>query len=224
MTVTDGTKKLVKGTDYTVSYSNNTNVGTATITVKGTGRYSGTATKKFTVKPLDVTSSYAKLSIPYASYTYTGKAITPKVTFTFKDGSVIPASDYKVTYSSNIKVGKAKITLTALSSNVTGTWTKTFVVKPAKQTINKITTSTGLFRIYWNKDPQASGYQVLYSKDKNFEKDVHSWTTFDLDNTVEGFSKVPVSGETWYVKVRSFTAQNNTRYGNYSAVSSIKVK
>ena len=224
VTVKYGSTKLVKGTDYTVSYSNNTNVGTAVITVKGKGRYAGTATKKFTVKPLNVTSSYAKLSIPYASYTYTGKAITPKVSFTFKDGTVIPASDFKVTCSSNIKVGKAKLTLAPLTSNVTGTWTKSFVVKPAKQTINRITSSSGLFRIYWNKDTQASGYQVLYSKDKNFEKDVHSWTTFDLNDTSEGFSRVPASGETWYVKVRSFTAQNNTRYGNYSAVSSIRVK
>ena len=224
VTVKYGSTKLVKGTDYTVSYSNNTNVGTAVITVKGKGKYAGTATKKFTVKPLNVTSSYAKLSIPYASYTYTGKAITPKVSFTFKDGTVIPASDFKVTCSSNIKVGKAKLTLAPLTSNVTGTWTKSFVVKPAKQTINRITSSSGLFRIYWNKDTQASGYQVLYSKDKNFEKDVHSWTTFDLNDTSEGFSRVPASGETWYVKVRSFTAQNNTRYGNYSAVSSIRVK
>ena len=224
VTVKYGSTKLVKGTDYTVSYSNNTNVGTAVITVKGKGRYAGTATKKFTVKPLNVTSSYAKLSIPYASYTYTGKAITPKVRFTFKDGTVIPASDFKVTCGSNIKVGKAKLTLAPLTSNVTGTWTKSFVVKPAKQTINRITSSSGLFRIYWNKDTQASGYQVLYSKDKNFEKDVHSWTTFDLNDTSEGFSRVPASGETWYVKVRSFTAQNNTRYGNYSAVSSIRVK
>lgn len=224
VTVKYGSTKLVKGTDYTVSYSNNTNVGTAVITVKGKGKYAGTATKKFTVKPLNVTSSYAKLSIPYASYTYTGKAIIPKVSFTFKDGTVIPASDFKVTCSSNIKVGKAKLTLAPLTSNVTGTWTKSFVVKPAKQTINRITSSRGLFRIYWNKDTQASGYQVLYSKDKNFEKDVHSWTTFDLNDTSEGFSRVPASGETWYVKVRSFTAQNNTRYGNYSAVSSIRVK
>ena len=224
VTVKYGSTKLVKGTDYTVSYSNNTNVGTAVITVKGKGKYAGSATKKFTVKPLNVTSSYAKLSIPYASYTYTGKAITPKVRFTFKDGTVIPASDFKVTCSSNIKVGKAKLTLAPLTSNVTGTWTKSFVVKPAKQTINRITSSRGLFRIYWNKDTQASGYQVLYSKDKSFEKDVHSWTTFDLNDTSEGFSRVPASGETWYVKVRSFTAQNNTQYGNYSAVSSIRVK
>ena len=224
VTVKLGSTKLTKGTDYTVSYSNNTNVGTAAITVTGKGKYSGKTTKTFTVKPLDISSSYAKLSIPYKSYTYTGKEITPKVNFTFKDGTAIPAADYKVTYSSNIKVGKAKITLTALSANIRGAWKKTFVVKPAKQTISKITTSKGLFRICWNKDLQASGYQVLYSKDKNFKNDVHSWTTFDLNDTSEGFSRVPQSGETWYVKVRSFTAQNNTRYGNYSAVKSITVK
>ena len=224
VTVRDGSVKLVKDTDYTVSYSDNINVGTATITVTGKGKYLGKTVKRFTVKPLDVSTSYAKATIPYASYTYTGKAITPALRLTFKDGSVIPESEYSWVCINNIKVGKAEISVVGRGTNVKGLIKKTFVVKPAKQTINKITTTTGLFRIYWNKDPQASGYQVLYSKDKSFVKDVHSWTTFDLNDTSEGFSRVPTSGETWYVKVRSFTAQNNTRYGNYSAVKSIKVK
>ena len=224
VTVKNGTAKLTKGTDYTVSYSNNTNAGTATITVTGKGSWSGKATKTFTVKPLDVSSSYAKVTIPYASYTYTGSAIRPAVTVAFKDGSVIPVSEFGAVYASNIKVGKAKITVTGKSANVTGTLTKYFVVKPAKQTVNSITAGKGSFRITWNKDLQASGYQVLYSRDKSFETDVHSWTTFDLSDTAENFSKVPQSGETWYVKLRSFTAQNNTRYGNYSAVKTVTVK
>ncbi|MCC8168751.1 MAG: BspA family leucine-rich repeat surface protein, partial [Clostridiales bacterium] len=41
--------KLTSGTDYTVSYSNNTNAGTATVTITGTGNYAGTATAKFTI-------------------------------------------------------------------------------------------------------------------------------------------------------------------------------
>ena len=41
---------LRKGVDYTVSYSNNTNVGTATVTVTGMIDYSGTATGTFAIK------------------------------------------------------------------------------------------------------------------------------------------------------------------------------
>ena len=44
------TKKLVEGTDYTVKYSNNTNIGTAKITITGKGIYTGTITKTFSIK------------------------------------------------------------------------------------------------------------------------------------------------------------------------------
>ncbi|MCD8076348.1 MAG: hypothetical protein LUF27_15215 [Lachnospiraceae bacterium] len=47
--VTDGTDTLVEGTDYTVSYSNNIYVGTATVTITGIGNYTGTATATFLI-------------------------------------------------------------------------------------------------------------------------------------------------------------------------------
>ena len=230
VTVKDSTgKKLVKGTDYTVTYSNNTDVGTATITVNGKGDYFGTLTKTFKVKPLDLSTSYAKVTIPYASYTYTGSAIKPAVTVKFKDGDVIPASQYTLSYSDNTKVGTAAITVKGKGGNVTGSFKKTFVVKPAKNAINSITSTAGAFKISWNKaTPGATGYQVLYSTDKSFAKNVHSYTSTNLSDLSENFSKVPKSGETWYVKVRSFVTKDgkasSTRYGNYSAVRSIKVR
>lgn len=42
---------LIKGNDYTVSYKNNTKVGTATVTVKGTGIYNFSQTLKFKINP-----------------------------------------------------------------------------------------------------------------------------------------------------------------------------
>ena len=222
-------KKLTQGTDYTVSYSNNTNVGTATIAVTGKGKYTGSIKKTFKVKALDLSSSYAKISIPYSSYTYSGSAIKPKVTVKFKDGDVIPTSDYTLTYSNNIKVGTATITIRGRGSNVTGTYKKTFVVKPAKNEITSITSTKGAFKITWKRGTAGTvGYQVQYSTDKNFVNNVHSYTSANLSDLSENFSKAPNSGETWYVKVRSFYTKDgkttSTRYGNYSAVKSIKVK
>ncbi len=49
VTVKDGETTLEKGTEYTVTYSNNTNVGTATVTVTGIGNYSGTITTTFNI-------------------------------------------------------------------------------------------------------------------------------------------------------------------------------
>ncbi len=41
---------LVKGTDFTVKYTNNTEKGTATVTIKGKGNFTGTITKTFIIK------------------------------------------------------------------------------------------------------------------------------------------------------------------------------
>ncbi len=49
VTLKDGDKTLVLGTDYTVQYSDNTAVGEAKITVTGTGFYKGTAEVKFKI-------------------------------------------------------------------------------------------------------------------------------------------------------------------------------
>ncbi len=47
----DGDYKLVKGTDYTLTYKNNTEIGTASVTIKGKGNYTGTKTIKFDIVP-----------------------------------------------------------------------------------------------------------------------------------------------------------------------------
>ena len=59
VTEKDGSTTLTSGTDYTVAYTNNTNAGTATVTITGKGNYSGTATKTFTItaKSLTIPSS-----------------------------------------------------------------------------------------------------------------------------------------------------------------------
>ncbi len=235
--------KLTKGTDYTVSYKNNTDVGTATITVTGKGAYSGTLTKKFTVKPLDLTSSYAKVAMPYSAYTYVAGGVKAKPSVKFKDGSTIPTTAYSLSYSGNTKLGTAAVTIKGDGKNTTGSVKKTFIVKPEKNEIKTITgTAKGAFKISWNKATAGSvGYQVLYSRNKaalesavgevknsNAAKYVHSYTSTNLSDLSESFSKVPNSGETWYVKVRSFYTKDgkptSTRYGNYSDVKSIKVK
>ncbi|MBD5153466.1 MAG: hypothetical protein HDT16_13740 [Oscillibacter sp.] len=50
VTVRDGTDELIEGTDYTVAYENNTDAGTAKVTVTGKGNYTGSAVKNFTIE------------------------------------------------------------------------------------------------------------------------------------------------------------------------------
>lgn len=183
--------------------------------------YSGIPAKAVSTETNKLTISNFKVSVPYESYTYTGKAIKPKITL--RSGSVtIPATTYKVTYQNNIKVGTATILIEG-QGRYRGFIKKTFIIKPAPGTL-KLTASEGAFKASWPEDKQASGYMITYSKDKNFKTGVYSFTVNKSTKTSVNFSSKPKSGETWYVKYRAFTEVNGKTYGNYSAVKSIKVK
>ena len=51
VTVTLNGTTLRAGTDYTVSYADNTNVGTGKVTIQGIGSYTGSASASFTIAP-----------------------------------------------------------------------------------------------------------------------------------------------------------------------------
>jgi hypothetical protein len=68
MAVVDGNAvTLISGTDYTLSYSNNTNVGTATVTATGKGNYTGTLSETW-----NITSATITVASNDQSYTYDG--------------------------------------------------------------------------------------------------------------------------------------------------------
>lgn len=60
VTVKDGAKTLKNGTDYTLSYKNNTKIGTATVTIKGKGNYTGTKIVNFKILPKKTTLKVKK--------------------------------------------------------------------------------------------------------------------------------------------------------------------
>ncbi|WP_443665207.1 S-layer homology domain-containing protein [Dysosmobacter sp.] len=66
----DDNTALTEDTDYTVSYGANTNVGMATITVTGTGNYTGTVSKEWNITPAVLTIS----GVTVADKTYNGSA------------------------------------------------------------------------------------------------------------------------------------------------------
>ena len=142
VTVKDGNTVLKEGTDYTVTYSNNVNVGTAKVIVTGKGNYTGTVTKEFTIMKAAPGQGVKDLSqctvmLNKSSYTYDGKAKTPTVTV--KDGAAAlkEGTDYTVTYSNNINAGAAKVTVTG-KGNYKGTVTKNFTITVKKGSSHKV--------------------------------------------------------------------------------------
>lgn len=158
----------------------------------------------------------------YASYTYSGKEIKPSLIVTDTQGNKVPASDYTVEYKNNKKVGTATVTIKGKNGHY-GEAETTFVIKPAPAVL-KLKAAKSAFKATWKKNSSATGYEVLYSKDKSFKSGVHSYKTEDVSKLSETFSSVPESGETWYVKYRAFVTIDGKRYGNYSEIKRVKVK
>ena len=92
-TVKIGSKTLKNNSDYTLSYKNNTNVGTAAVIITGKGNYTGTLSKNFSILPVAVTG---------ISLNKTGLTITAGKTAALT-ASVSPsdATNKKVTWTSS---------------------------------------------------------------------------------------------------------------------------
>lgn len=181
--------QLILNMDYTVFYSDNVDVGTATVTITGKAGYAGSITTSFEiVEPgngggtggdddtgdgetpggdntgnggtpgggnsgnggtpgggntgngggtdegsteVDFDLSKASITLSPASYTYDGTAKTPSVTVKLNDKTLVFNTDYTVSYSNNIKVGNAAVTVTG-KGRYTGSKTAGFTITEAK--------------------------------------------------------------------------------------------
>lgn len=113
--------------EYTVSYRDNYNVGTATVTVRAISeRLTGSGQTTF-----EITKQGIKVSLSRTSYTYTGDRIEPDVTVKAGD-ETLSWYEYDVSYSNNVNAGTATVTVTCNSSNYGGTAKTTFKINPVK--------------------------------------------------------------------------------------------
>ncbi len=124
-TVKSGDKELTLNQDYYVSYRNNWDAGTASAILTGTGNYTGSVTKDFTIKPLDISRYSASLS--QYSYTSDGTEKCPDVTVTYGDKTLAAGTDFTVSYKDNVKEGTATVTITG-AGNYTGIINTTFTI------------------------------------------------------------------------------------------------
>ena len=121
-----GGVELVKSTDYEVTYKDNVDAGTATVTVTGKGNYVDTTTGKFTIKAADASEA----TVTAAEQTWTGEPLTPAVTVTLDGRTLTKDKDYTVKYENNTNAGTATATV-AFKGNYTGTAKGTFAIKAA---------------------------------------------------------------------------------------------
>ena len=125
VTVTLNGKKLKKGTDYTVSYANNTKAGSeASVIIKGKGKYVGTTTKDFEIA-----------AIPAKGKVYTAGNLKYKVTKSaYKNGTVSVYAPAKKTLTSvsvpaTVKINGYTFQVTAIGNKAFAGCTKLKSVK-----------------------------------------------------------------------------------------------
>ena len=217
-------KTLKQGTDYTVSYKNNTKAGTATVTVGGKGNYTGSKDASFTIKK--AAQSISKVSGSYTKAYKTNFTLSPKA----KGKISYKSSNTKVaTVNSKGKVsikgtGKVTITVSAKATSCYKAASKkvTIYAVPAKAKLKEVKSAKGKVEAEWKKDSNASGYQVLYSTDKKMKKaKTMNCNKKDTTATIKNLKK----NKTCYVKVRAYkTIDGKKYYGAYSDKMSVKVK
>ena len=181
---------------------------------------SSTTNKLKKQKITKVSSAYKK-SVGQ-SFTLKPKA---KGKITYKTGNKKVAtvnSKGKVTVKGT---GKATITVTAKATSTYSKCVKKITVYgvPKKPEMKKLTAGKKKFTVQWKKDKKADGYQVQYSTDKKFKKNVKS-VNVSKKNTKATVKKLK-KGKTYRVRIRSYKKINGKKYYNgWGKVKSVKVK
>ena len=141
VTVKDGTT-TIPASAYSVSYADNVNASAnakVTVTIASTNaNYAGTAEKKFTISPAELT----KVTLKNSEFIYTFSDITAEVA-SVKAGELdVPEGGYTVSGNVAKETGTHTVTVTG-KGNFTGTATATFTIKEPEPTVDVEATEAG---------------------------------------------------------------------------------
>lgn len=220
---------LKKDTDYTLSYKNNVNAGTATMIIIGKGNYSGTKSVNFTIS---LSAAQAK-NMKYATVTgvadrtYTGKAVTQAITVKLGNTSLKNKKDYTITYKNNKKVGTATVTIKG-KGKIKGSKTLTFKINKADNPL-KVTGKTAPLKAKnLNKKNQTIAVsKVIKVTKKGQGKVTYAKADGDSRITINKSGKVTVKkgtpAGTYLIKAK-VTAAGNSNYNKNTIPVTFTVK
>lgn len=152
-----------------------------------------------------------------SSATYTGSEIKPSVTVTLDNKILKEREDYTITYSNNISVGTAEITINGIG-NYTGTKTITFKIVPNQiSDISLVNKKTNSLTFSWSKLDDVSGYEIYkYNPEYNSYELLNTignnYTTSYTDEDLK-------SASIYSYKVRGYKViDGDYYYGDYSNI------
>lgn len=183
--VFDGEKRLVHGTDYSLAFSANTELGSGKVEVILQGNYSGIINTSFKIVPRNLENVEIE---GVKDVYYNGKETSQTIRLSHDNTVLTEGTDYQVSYRDNVEVGKAKVIITG-KGNYTGTQTLEYSVlqcpiKKVKATYEKEFLYDGE-----KKEPEV----VLSLGEYNLEED-RDYILEYLDNVNAGKGKIVVKG------------------------------
>ena len=226
---------IVPASNYNVVYSNNTNTGTAAVTVTANkyGNAIGSNSAYFTIKGKDgvITPEYAE----YSKKTTKSKPFAIKIVSNTTDGtgySYVSSDTSVATVSANgtvtpVGCGRTVITITTTGNKAynPATATVTVTVKPTKGIISSLkSTAKGKLTVgYKKQSPNADYYQIRYGRAGDYTtKTIKNTSARTGKSTIKGLQ----SGKKYFIKVRGVKVlEDGTRlYGAWSVTKNAVTK
>ena len=232
VTVIDDDYLLQENEDYTITYSDNIKVGTATVMITGIGRYTGTVSASFTIQQVKKNNVIKSSNI---TKTVSAKEQKVKIQATVNDKA-------KLTYSSNSKsvkvnsrgeitiaknfTGTAVITITAAE---TARYKKTscritVTVRPTGTSLSGVTnTGSGKANVAWVRNKSVTGYRIQYSTDSKFKKNATTVNISKNQTTKTTLSKLK-EGSTYYVRIATYKNAGSKIYSSWSKAKKVTIR
>ncbi|MBR2100530.1 MAG: hypothetical protein IJ927_04300, partial [Eubacterium sp.] len=205
VTITNNGVELKEGSDYSLSYSNNINAGTANVTITGQGYYTGTAHTSFTINPGTLVGS----------------------TVTIRDGAYMGDTIVPAIYNSQANEINNYISYQwyANGAAISGATQREYTVSEADQGKNLTLQITGdgdnLEAISIVSNP-CTVYEG--EKPENFTETLAAWE-YDYIANDEDIENADTSGESYYYNATSGQfAQGAKLIGSVDAENASKIK
>ena len=232
VTVMDDDYLLQENEDYTITYSDNIKVGTATVMITGIGRYTGTVSASFTIQQVkknnvikvsNITKTVsAKVQKAKIQATVNDKA---KLTYSSNNKSVKVNSSGEITIAKNF-TGTAVITITVAE---TARYKKTscqitVTVRPTGTSLSGVTnTGSGKANVAWTRNKSVTGYRIQYSTDSQFKKNVITVNISKNQTTKTILSKLK-EGSTYYVRIATYKNTGSKIYSSWSKAKKVTIR
>lgn len=200
VSVTVAGKLLEQGKDYTLTYHSNVGVGTAIASVTGIEEagYTGQVNVTFTIVKDSQTPEYQLVTLEKShvtmegtEFSYTGKAIEPKITVTVDGTELQLGRDYALTYRDNINVGTGTAIITGIATasetlGYTGTVEIPFTIAAAEEEAPEETP---------DETPEEVTYKITRGSKATWYRESTKTLSFTVNGWLQNFQGVKIDGK-----------------------------